>query len=297
MGGMPCAFLLGNPKGELGLLKNQLKEWSTLLLALFFSAFNCEATERPIILPIKLLGNFPVVIVKIDGSNVPLVFDSGNSAPVALTQTVIDRVKAVSTGNTTRGLDAKGNVLEKPKYTIHRVQIGTAVFTNVLAELDVHDPSYEATQVGQQGFLGTSLLKRYKVVIDYPHRRIVLATPGGTENKASKCTGSVVPFSPQWDGEPAAEASTEFGRLVMWWDTGTPTSVLSKRFVQASTQVSEDTLTLKHLFLGGHEFGPWQFEVWDVALPRGFDGLMGYSFFARHVVCIDFPNKRLLIQN
>jgi len=239
-----------------------------------------------------------VVIVKIDGSNVPLVFDSGNSVSVALTQTVIDRVKAVSTGNTSLGLDAKGNVLEKPKYTIHRVQIGTAVFTNVVAELDVHDPTYEATQVGQQGFLGTSLLKRYKVVIDYPHQRMILVAPGDTEKKTSECTGSVVPFSPQWDGEPAAEVSTEFGRLVMWWDTGTPTSVLSKRFVQASgTELSGGTLTSKHLFLGGHEFGPWQFDVWDVALPPGFDGLMGYSFFAKHVVCIDFPSKRLLIQN
>ena len=125
---------------------------SAAFLAMLMIAFGCAAADRPVIVPMKLLGNFPVVNVTIDGNDVPLVVDLGNSGSVALTQAVIDRVQAMPTGETSRGIDPKGNVIEYPKFRIPRLQIATAVFTDVIGELDVHDPSYQATQVGQQGF-------------------------------------------------------------------------------------------------------------------------------------------------
>ena len=50
------------------------------------------------------------------------------------------------------------------------------------------------------------------------------------------------------------------------------------------------------LGLGGSEFGPWSFEVVDFALPPGFEGFIGYDFFAQHVVCMDFPGRRVLVR-
>lgn len=50
------------------------------------------------------------------------------------------------------------------------------------------------------------------------------------------------------------------------------------------------------LRLGTADFGPWEFQVWDMDLP-GFDGFLGYDFFAKHVVCVDFPGKRIVIAN
>jgi hypothetical protein len=262
-----------------------------------FGSWRSAAADRPVVVPIRLSGNFPVVIVNIGGNDVPLVFDSGNSGSVALTQAVIDRVKALPTGETSKGMDPKGNVIEYPEFKIPRLQIGSAVFTDVIAELDVHDPSYQATQVGQQGFLGTSLLKGYKVVLDYPHRRMTLIPSSSTKDQSAGCKGTALPFSPAWHGEPAAEADIDLGRLTVWWDTGTPTSILSKRFaVAAGSHQSADTITSKRLALGGTDFGPLQFELDDLSLPPGFDGLIGYTFFAHHVVCMDFPEKKLLIQ-
>jgi predicted aspartyl protease len=271
---------------------------SAAFLAMLMIAFGCAAADRPIIVPMKLLGNFPVVNVTIDGNDVPLVVDLGNSGSVALTQAVIDRVQAMPTGETSRGIDPKGNVIEYPKFRIPRLQIATAVFTDVIGELDVHGRSYQATQVGQQGFLGTSLLKVYKVVLDYPHRRMTLVPPGSTKGQSAGCKGTAVPFSPTWHGEPVTEADIDLGRLMVWWDTGAPTSVLSKRFAQeARSDLSDDTVTTKQLTLGGTDFGPLQFEIWDVSLPAGFDGFIGYNFFAHHIVCMDFPGNRLLIQH
>jgi hypothetical protein len=267
-----------------------------LLIASLF-ALACAAAERPIVLPIRLIGNFAIVTANIDGNEVPLVLDTGNSASVALTQAVLDRVKALPTGDSSKGMDAKGNVIKYPKFRIPRFQIGTAVFTDVIAELDVHDPSYQATQVSQQGFLGTSLLKAYRVVLDYRHRRITLLPSGSVNSGSTTCSGPSVPFSTAWHGEPAAEAEIDLGRLTVWWDTGAPTSMLGKRFTDASrSQLSGDTVTSKRLAFGGTDFGPLQFAVEDLALPPGFDGFIGYNFFAGHVVCFDFPEKRILIR-
>jgi Aspartyl protease len=269
-----------------------------LVLAASIFALDRAAAERPILVPITLLGNSAIVTVKIDGNDVPLVFDSGSSASVSLTQAAIDRVKALPTGETSRGMDAKGNVIKYPKFKIHRLQIGTAAFTDVIGELDVHDSSYQAAQVGQQGFLGTSLLKGYKVVLDYPNRRMTLVPPGSTRDHSGGCNGTAVPFSPAWHGEPAAEVGIDRGQLTVWWDTGAPTSMLSKRFTEAvQLRQSGDTVTSKRLTLGGVDFGPLQFAVEDLSLPPGFDGFIGYNFFAHHVVCMDFPGNKLLIRD
>lgn len=56
--------------------------------------------------------------------------------------------------------------------------------------------------------------------------------------------------------------------------------------------------TTKRLVLGGTDFGPWQFKWMEMSLPPFFDGSIGfgYDFFLRHVVCIDFPGKRVLVR-
>ena len=269
-----------------------------ILLIAALVALRCAAADRPVVVPIRLLGNSAVVTANIDGSEVPLVFDSGSSGSVALTRAVIDRVKAVPTGETSRGMDAKGNVIQYPKFKIHRIQIGTAAFTDVIGELDVHDPSYPAAQVDQQGFLGTALLKGYKVVLDYRHRRMTLVSPSSTKDQSAGCHGTPVPFPPVWHGEPVAEVGIDLGRLTVWWDTGAPTSMITKRFAEAvGSQRFADTVASKRLTLGGTDFDPLRFAVEDLSLPPGFDGFIGYNFFAYHVVCMDFPGNRLLIRD
>lgn len=246
-------------------------------------------------IPIELRESFPLLVATVDGMDVPLQFDLGDGSPLVLQQSVLDHIKAVPTGESSKFQDAKGNVIESPMFKVARLQIGTAVFTDVVARLDVHDPSYQAAQIGQKGFLGTALLKSYEVVLDYPHRTMTLVPRVSSESSSGTCKGTVVPFSPKWHGEPVTEADTDLGRVMLWWDTGAPTSVLGRTFAQeVRSQPSGDTITTKRFTLGGTDFGPWQFEMWDVTLP-GFDGFIGYNFFASHVVCIDFPGNRLVI--
>jgi hypothetical protein len=259
-----------------------------------------EASESPAAagsaneIPIELRENFPLLVATVDGIDVPLQFDLGNGSALVLQQSVLDLIKAVPTGESSKFQDPMG-VFESPMFKVARLQIGTAVFTNVIAQLDVHSPSYQPAQIGQKGFLGTGLLKSYEVVLDYPRRTMTLVPRVSSESSPGTCKGTVVPFSPKWHGEPVTEADTDLGRVMLWWDTGAPTTLLRKTIVQElRSQPAGDTVTTKRFTLGGTDFGPWQFEMWDVTLP-GFDGLIGYNFFASHVICIDFPGNRIVI--
>jgi len=89
------------------------------------------------------------------------------------------------------------------------------------------------------------------------------------------------------------EAMTDIGRVIMWWDTGAPFSVLRKERMEKAGD--RKTLETAHLVLGSRDFGPWRFELWGQMNLPGFDGFIGYDFFAKHVVCVDFPGNRVVV--
>ncbi|MET0657093.1 MAG: hypothetical protein ABW110_02910 [Steroidobacteraceae bacterium] len=234
----------------------------------------------------------PRLLVNVDGIDVQLQFDLGDSTALVLQKSVLEAIKAVPTGESAklRGVDG---IFEAPLYKVKRVRIGTAMFTDVIARLDAARKGYEPHSK-ERGFLGTGLLKSYQLVIDYPQRAMTLMSPTHASSSAN-CQGTSVSFLPQFGGEPVTNVDTDLGPAILWWDTGAPVSVLRKTFgQQAGSGPSNDSFTSKRLAIGGVDFGPWNFERWDIDLPK-FDGFIGVEFFARHVVCVDFPASRLLV--
>ena len=275
-----------------------------LILALFRSvlALSSEpgALEPPVAhltankIPIELRENFPILVATVDGIDVQLKFDLGDSTDLVLQQSVLDHIKAVPTGESAKFQGLYG-VFESPLFKVARVQIGTSVFIDVVARPDVRDPSYRPGGQGEKGYLGTGLLKSSEVVLDYAHRTMTLVPRVGDERSPGTCNGTAVPFSTNWNGAPVTEADTDLGRVVLWWDTGSPISFLRKSIAHAvRSQPLGETVTTKRFTLGDSDFGPWEFDLLDVNLP-GFDGAIGYDFFARHVVCIDFTGNQLVI--
>jgi len=282
-----------------------LRETSMPTMRKFFSLagivaaiFASKLASPQIVVPLKLSEHLAIVVAKIDGTDVPLLLDSGDQSPLALRQSVLDQVRAVPTSQSFTGQDVKGT-FEAPKYRVSDVQIGRASFRDILARAEIHSPANRPVELGQEGILGTGLLKSYKVVIDYPHQTMTLL-PVGSASKL--CQGTSVPFAPlppnNQAREPLTETETDIGPVTLWWDTGAQASVIAKTFAeQGHAKLAEDgSLTTRRLTLGGTDFGPWRFETMDISLPPFFNGFIGYDFFAHHVVCFDFPNKQLLIQ-
>jgi hypothetical protein len=112
------------------------------------------------------------------------------------------------------------------------------------------------------------------------------------------CKGTVVPILPDWQGEPVTKGRSDFGGMTLIWDTGIPTSVIRKTWAQeAGAAVTGESVTTRHFILGGVDFGPLKLNIFDYSEPAGTDAFVGYNFFAKHVVCIDFPGNRFLIQH
>lgn len=261
-------------------------------------AISSAAASAPVIVPLRLAGHFPIVIAKVDGVDVPLAFGSGDSFPVRLEQSVLDQIKAVPIDGITWGLDAKGHLLKSPKFRVSRLQLGDAVFNDVIAELDVHSRTYHPPKVGQEGWLGTGLLKSYEVVLDYPRRTMTLVPRAANDTPSEQCRGTSVPFAvKEQPAEPFTKADTDMGQLTLVWDTGSQLSFVSQKVVQQGrVEASKELVTTKRLVVGGTDFGPWQFKWMEMSLPPFFDGSIGYDFLATHVVCFDFPDKQLVIQ-
>lgn len=269
------------------------------LLSLLLAA-DCQAaiasSQVPVVVPLRIVGHAAIVKATIDGVIAPLQVDSGDSTTAALQKAVLDRVGATPTGQSSKQRYIKG-IVSSPRYRVHRVQIGQAVFTNVVARLDAHPASDPAKDVGQKGFLGTGLFKTYRVILDYPDHTMTLLSKSSVERGRHGCTGSAVSFTSGWRGQPVTKADTDLGQVTLWWDTGAPATILSRSFVQRAT--SGRTLgpvISKRFILGGTDFGPWRFAVWPMSLPTGFSGFIGYDFFSRHIVCFDFPDGEVLIR-
>lgn len=263
-----------------------------LLISLFYAGLATSADR----IPLELNQNLaPVLVANVDGVNVRLQFDLGNRDALVLQQAVLDSIHAVPTGESAKYQGVDG-VFEAPLYKVVHVKIGTQVFTDVVATLDVPRRGYQPGNLAQ-GFLGTGLLKSYQLVLDYPDQAMTLVRPSDKDSPGT-CEGTIVPFvteSQNWRGEPVTEADIDLGQATLWWDTGAPMSILSSEFAnKVRSQNGSSALQSERLMIGGKDFGPWRFEVWDISLP-GFDGFIGHDFFAKYVVCIDFPRNRVAI--
>jgi hypothetical protein len=264
------------------------------LIILSLACKPVAAEPSSITIPIELHENrAPFLVVDMGGKPVRLQFDLGDSTALVLQRSALDSAKAVPTGQSVkmRGIDGEFQV---PTFRITHVKIGAASFTDVVARLDAPRTGYVPSQ-DSQGYLGTGLLKSFKILLDYRHQVMELM-PQGAGNTSGKCEGTAVPFSKkfaQWQTEPLTDAQTDLGPLTLWWDTGSPASVLSKT---SAKNVSSKTVTTQRLAFGGADFGPWTFQIWDDLSLPGFDGFIGHDFFANHVVCVDFPGKRIVIE-
>jgi hypothetical protein len=110
----------------------------------------------------------------------------------------------------------------------------------------------------------------------------------------------LVPFVPEGDGAPVTRAITNLGVPVMVCDTGAAVSVVRRsRALFEDASVTGTMHTSRRFVLGGEDFedfGPLELRLLDYAEPEGTDGFIGHSFFARHVVCVDFQRKAFVVR-
>jgi hypothetical protein len=255
------------------------------------------AGEGAVTVPLEIRGNFPVITARVDGHELPLMFDLGGDFDLVLTEPALALVRTTPVEGSYQSSDVKGNIIEAPLFRVAQVDISGVVFADVTGHADRSDPSYRRTDIGDMGILGQPFFRSKKIVLDYAQRRLTIIPGESLEAEAAGCRGTQVQFLPEWEGAPVTKAVTDVGDLVMVWDTGAPVSIIRKQLaIDSHAKIADDFLESKRFMLGGTDFGPLALRAFDYQEPQGTDGFVGHSFFATHVVCVDFQSRRLLVR-
>jgi hypothetical protein len=160
-----------------------------------------------------------------------------------------------------------------------------------MAAADVH------TSTTPQGVIGLTLLRSFKVILNYKHKSITFIQNSRSVAENDGCSGTTVPFLPEWHGAPVAKARTDLGDLILVWDTGVARGVIRRKAADdLHATVSNQSVSLPHLNFGDTDLGATAFQVVDYSQLPGTDGFIGGDFFANHIVCIDFPGDRVLVR-
>jgi len=260
-----------------------------------------NAAPEPVQIPFRLIGpSAPLVNVRIQNRDILLELDIGDSSALVLHPSVLSELSTAPTGESSKGYGMEGKVFDLPIVRVKRVEMGTAVFVDVFAHADSHDDAFrkqQLTERGTQGYVGTGLFKGYKLVLSYRRHLLTLIPKDSALKLQHGCRGQMIPLVRSVNWGLVSSAHTDGGDALFVWDTGAPGLAMVKANAPAiHVDVSQETISLKHFEMNGHEFGPLNFHVWDFPAPPGMVGMLGYDFFRDHTVCIDFVGDQVFVR-
>ena len=256
------------------------------------------------VLPIRMVEYDPIIEVRVNGIPIDVQFDLGIGGSLALFPSQLDRIDEKSQVDTSGGgvsiLGPTGG--GRPIYEVGLVEVGELNIENARIGEDYHDDDFQerfSARLDAYGFLGREFLLEHKVIVDYEQSNLTIIPPDAPSEQQSACGGAKLSLIQGQDWGLVSNVETDIGEIVVVWDTGSPANVVSKKRADMADlrNAAGDRQLFEQFRINGHDFGPQKFEVWDFG-EHGppFDGFIGYDFFADNVVCVDFPNNLIFVQ-
>lgn len=239
------------------------------------------ASPEGVELPVRFVWNLPVVDAEICGRPVRLIVDTGGHDTITLLPRAAADLPCVSgRGGRSVTLSAAGDWAINRGFTAEEVRLGPLIFTQVEGHELTQLPEALATHV--DGYVGSAVLSRFGILVDFPDR-IVLYPASGTEE------GGFVP--PQdWvpvplSGSRASPALLDGHPISVIWDTGANHTVIDPSAADRLGANKGDRVTAT-LALGGVDFGPVEMRRYPLRGP-GVEVVLGHNFFMEHRVLLD----------
>jgi hypothetical protein len=200
------------------------------------------------------------------------------------------------TGRSRTIFSAMGESERAREYVLPEFELGGIVFPEVRGFEDLLQGKQQAAV--RAGYLGLGLLRRFRIIIDYPSRLLVLIWPDvPTPDEYDVENWSALQFAPESDGV-VSRAKVEGVERLLVWDTGASHCVLKSGLEGAATVRTEGGhpfVMVNSFDVGGVEAGPMEFALLAFKQPRA-DGFVGYPFFAKHAVYVDFRNRLFAVR-
>ena len=260
-----------------------------------------EMPEQPspegvVRVPLVLEGGMAWVDARIGGKPVRLLLDTGGFDAVALTPEVLAGLDVTWTGRSKSTYSAMGETARAREYALPEFELGGVVFRDAKGYEDLLLGTRQA--VGRSGYLGLGILRRFRLVIDFAARRLVLIWPDApTPAEYDVENWPAVEFAASSDGIVGRAKVDGVERLLVW-DTGASHCVLKTGLEGANPvrlEGGHPFITAASFEVRGRELGATDFALLPFKQPRA-DGFVGYPFFVKHAVYVDFTNRIFAIR-
>jgi len=245
------------------------------------------------IIPIEIKNNLPNIEVEVDTLKVPLLFDAGHFSSITLSPTIINKLNVKYTGDYITCYDIKGNKLKAKELILPKLSIGNFTLSGVRGQEEIFDENWVPPNTN--GVIGLGILDQFKLIIDY-RDSVVTFMPDSIFPKQYNIES--------WDklnfdyNNYGISTSTKIDgkRHKLIWDTCAQFSKLKTNYKDSNNVIKKEGryfLNALSFIIDNNNFGPFEFILMDLRLP--FDGVIGYNFFARNLVYIDFEKKIMKI--
>ena len=280
---------------------SRLRRWACLSLLACASCAVYREAPLPeaggvVRVPLVLDQGMAWVDARIGGRPTRLLLDLGGFDAVSLVPEALKDIPVTWTGRTLTTYSTTGEGVRSREYIVREVEVGGVVFRDLRGHEDLLQGKQRA--VPRSGYLGLGILRRFRIVIDYAARVLVLIWPDAPTPPAYDVENwPAVKFAPESDGV-VARARVEGVERLLVWDTGASHCVL-KAGLEGAAPVERRGehafVTVKSFDVGGRDVGPMEFALLAFKQPRA-DGFVGYPFFAKHAVYVDFRNRQFAIR-
>lgn len=257
-------------------------------------AENALASSAIAELNIEVRSGIPNTEVLIAGQSFKLFIDLGGFRAISLTTAELARSNVKFVDKSDRYKNASGKAFETRQFIAPSVSVGGVSF----GDLEGGEIAYaegEGPPDGN-GYIGMGLLGKYLVVFDYPGGRVRLYQSGDYGSLRRECGDNLFPIIMK-NGVAASIGQTEYGELLIEWDTGTTHNFLRPstlpKFVSEGSKLDDGSpvTTLSKLSMGGKDYGPLDFRLVQFAMPA-VDGVLGAGLLSARKVCLDLPKQQ-----
>ena len=250
--------------------------------------------------PIEIQRGNPVATAAIGDVELRLIVDSGGRL-LGLRPEVLAELDGIRAAGREVRTDVYGAETEADSFTVPALTLGGTVFRDVTGFVWTVPPYFANSEPGIDGIIGREFLNEFRVVYDYPGSRILLTD--GQSDETTACQGTAVPLIEHPEGIVVTEVGLDDLTVRALWDTGATYSFVKSNVAEASVLELEPIDDRTQMYrsdtvkLGSADFGPLEFVALPLVEPEGVDVYIGYNFFAKHVVCIDYRNGSLWIHS
>jgi hypothetical protein len=273
-----------------------------------------ELTSVPIVFNEELedghIDGNAYIIVIIDSIPLKLFLDTGNpGASIDLTTKTLEKIEVTYTGETKTTMNYQADEFEGREYILPRVKIGELEFTNIHA--NEHRP-----QSSSDGAISFKFLQNYNVLIDLPNRNMRLYKLGylpkylrhqswipvnafdrGGFTLSLKLDGVEEDFIFALDNAAIAldDEQKPYGMIRLKSSFGDYLEKNGLIIPNEDDPAIVGIFNTSDLKLHGIKIPDLDFMVVDYKYPER-DGLLGYNFFIKHPMFIDFKNDMLYVK-